>query len=237
MSNDIINIDELIKKRNPSELKKWVEEKMDQVGSTVEGEKSLLLRKGLAKQFMEEVYPLSLFGWRKFGTTEHILLQPVIGNQNYDAIITNLETTPISESYVEITQSHEGESDYLQRLLLQKRGVVDMHSPIKKEGTKKTGMHISTPYHPKVVTTNEVAIKELEKIIDAARRKEGKDYPFNTSPVIVFNDGPFFRMAVNDAYLDTFSKKYILNMHLRFSALYLVGWQNIFREFNLEKKV
>jgi len=64
---------------------------------------------------MEEAYPLAIFGWRKFDNTDQILLQSVIGNQNYDAVVTDLRSEPASQSYVEITQSHEGGSDYLRQ--------------------------------------------------------------------------------------------------------------------------
>jgi len=234
MSNEGISIEELTKKRTPSELLSWVKRKMDQIESTDEGERALRLREGLAKQLMEEVYPLAIFGWRKFGNTDQILMQPIIGNQSYDAVVTDLRSKPTSQSYVEITQSHEGENDYLRRLVLQQRGITFGHSPVIKKGTKKTGLQISIPLQ--VVSSNEVARDELRRIIDAAKRKTAKDYPINTSLVIVFNDDFFFRRAIDDATLDTFIKKYILKLDLRFSTLYLVGWQNVFREFSLGKR-
>ena len=57
MSNKGISVEELNRKRTPSELMKWVKLKMNQIGSTDEGEKVLRLREGPAKQLMEEVYP------------------------------------------------------------------------------------------------------------------------------------------------------------------------------------
>ena len=207
---------------------------MDQIESTDEGERALRLREGLAKQLMEEVYPLAIFGWRKFGNTDQILMQPIIGNQSYDAVITDLRSKPYYQSYVEITQSHEGESDYLRRLVLQEQGFVFGHDPVIKTGTKKTGRQVSIP--PKVVNRNEVARNELGKIVDAAKRKAAKDYPINTSLVIVFNDDLFFQRAIDDANLDTFVKKYILKLGLRFSTLYLVGWRNVFREFSVGER-
>jgi hypothetical protein len=234
MSNESVSIEELTKKRTPSELLTWVRLKMDQIESTDEGERALRLREGLAKQLMEEVYPLAIFGWHKFGNTDQILIHPIIGNQSYDAVVTDLRSKPASQSYVEITQSHEGESDYLRRLVLQKQGIVFMHGPVIKTGTKKTGRLVSTPV--KVVTPNEVARNELGKIVDAAKRKEAKDYPASTSLVIVINDDLFFQKAINNAKLDAFVKKDVLNLDLRFSTLYLVGWQeSIFREFSLCK--
>ena len=64
---------------------------------------------------MEEVYPLAIFGWCKFDNTDQILIQSVIVNQNYEAVVSDLKSEPASQSYVEITQSHEGESDYLRQ--------------------------------------------------------------------------------------------------------------------------
>lgn len=233
MLNEGISIEELTKKRTPSELLSWVKWKVDQMGSTYEGERTLRLHEGLAKQLEEEVYPLAIFGWRKFGNTDQILIQPIIGNQSYDAVVTDLRSKPASESYVEITQSHEGENDYLRRLVLQRQGFTFGHSPIIKKGTRET-RQVSIP--PKAVRPAEVARDELKRIFDAARRKEAKDYPINTSLTIVFNDDWFFRQAVDDTHLDTFVKENILKLDLRFSILYLIGWQKLFREFNLGKR-
>lgn len=234
MSNELVSIEELTKKRTPSELHSWVERKIKQVGSTDEGEKALRLHEGLAKQLMEEVYPLAMFGFRKFGNTDQVLMQPIIGDQSYDAIVTDLRSSPASQSYVEITQSHEGESDYLHSVVLHRQGYDFPHSPVHKIGTKKTGMQVST--QAEAFEVGEIANKELRKIVDAAKRKAGKDYPINTSLVIVFDDGLFFRKAIDDTALDTFVKNHILKLDLRFSTLYLIGWQNVFREFSLSKR-
>lgn len=234
MSNESVSVAELAKKRTPSELKRWVERKMDEIGSTDEGERALRLRKGRAKQLMEEVYPLAIFGFHKFGNTDQILLQPVVGNQSYDAIVTDLRCKTSPRSFVEITQSHEGESDYLRRLDLQRRGFTFGHSPVIKKGTKRTGLQVSI--EPEVVRTRDVARDELERIVGAAERKAAKDYPVDTWLIIVFNDDRFFRLAVDNAVLDAFVRERILNLDLRFSRLYLVGWKGrMFREFNLGK--
>jgi hypothetical protein len=234
MSDESISIEELTKKRTPSELMCWVKQKMEQIGATDEEEKALRLHEGLAKQLMEEVYPLAIFGWHKFGDTDRILLQPVIGSQNFDAIVTDLRTKPASQSYVEITQSHEGENDYLRRLVRQEQGFIFMPSDVTKTGTKKTGLKVSVKPN---VNSGEIAENELNRIVDAAKRKAGKDYPTNTSLIIVFDDDRFFQRRIDNATLGAFSRKYILRLDLRFSMLYLVGRrENVFREFNLAKR-
>lgn len=232
MSNEGISIEELTKKRTLSELLSWVEFKREQIASTEEGERALILHEGLAKQFEEEVYPLAIFGHRKFGNIDQILIQPVIGKR-YDAELTDLRIKPVSQSYIEITQSHEGENDYLRRLVLSRQGFV-FYGPANKKGTKKTGLQVSIP--PKVFSPYEVAHAELKRIFDAARRKESKDYPINTSLVIFFKDDLNFRKVVDDTQLDTFVKQNILSLDLRFSTLYLVGQYEKFREFDLSKK-
>ena len=70
MLEDVINIPELTKRRNPAELLRWVELKWDQIEFTDEGKKALIILIGLVKQLMEEVYPLTSFGSRKFGNTD-----------------------------------------------------------------------------------------------------------------------------------------------------------------------
>jgi hypothetical protein len=233
MSNEDISIEELTKKRTPPELMNWVERKIEQIGSTDEGLKALRLHEGLAKQLMEEVYPLALFGVRKFGNTDQVLMQPIIGDQSYDAIVTDLRSSPASQSYVEITQSHEGENDYLRNLELHRQGYVFPRSPVYKTGTKKTRIQVSIP--AKAFEVGEIARKELEKIVDAAKKKAGKDYPINTSLIIVFKDDWSFRRVIDDANLDAFAKRYILKLDLRFSTLHLVGWHSVFREFSIAK--
>ena len=109
MSNKNLGIDELAKWRTPSELLAWVEAKLDQIGSTDAGERALRFGEGLAKQFVEEVYPLAIFGVHKFGNADRILLRSVIGNQAYDAEVTDTACDRRPLGYIEITQSHEGE--------------------------------------------------------------------------------------------------------------------------------
>jgi len=232
MSHEGISVEELTKKRTPSELLSWVNWKRTQIASTEEGERTLILHKGLTKQFEEEVYPLALFGSRKYGDTDQILMQPTIG-KGYDAVVIDLGSRPTSESYIEITQSHEGENEYLRRLVLGLQGFAFGHSRAIKKGTREN-RQVSIP--PQVVTPSEVARDELKRIVDAARRKEAKDYPIDTSLIIVFDDDWFFRQVVDDTRLDIFIKENILKLDLRFSTLYLIGWHKVFREFNLGKR-
>ncbi len=231
MPNESISVDELTKKRTPLQLLDWVKQEVERLELTEEGHRELLLHEGLAKQLMEEVYPLAKFGTHKYDKTDQILIQLIRGSQNYDAVITDLRIEPPIQSYVEITQAHEGENQHLRSLVLYKNVIVPMLSPVIKKGTKKKGMQITTPNLATDVEQN--VIDEQWRIIEAAKRKAGKDYPFDTSLLIIFNDGLHFQNVVNDIELDAFTVEHVLNLDLRFSTLYLMGWYNVFREFSL----
>jgi len=234
MSNEVISQEELTKERTPSELWDWLLQKVKQICSTDEGIKDFRLQKGLWKQFVEEIAPLAIFGKHKFGDTDQVLFQPVIGNQNYDAIVIDLRTKPASQTFLEITQSHEGVSDYWRRRELLEKGFVFSYAPVIKEGSKKNRMFsilpVATPVEERVQ-------KELDRILEAVKRKTGKDYPANTSLIISFDDGPPFQEVMDNKKLDSFMNDKFANLDLRFSALYLVGRIRItFREFCLNKR-
>ncbi|MFC1905032.1 hypothetical protein ACFLXT_04670 [Chloroflexota bacterium] len=202
--------------------------------STNEGRKALTLHEGHAKKFVEEVLPLAKFGERKFGSTDQVLLQPVIG-QNYDAVVTDLRTQPASQFYVEITQSHEGENQYLRSLVLYNRGLVSPYGKVSKKGTKRTGMQVSV--EPGGAYIDEAARDELGRILAAAKNKASHDYPANCSLIIFFDDRNLhLPRVVDDVHLDDFVNRNILKLDLRFSALYLVGLVNVFREYSLAKR-
>ncbi len=236
MSNEFINVEELTKERTPSGLLSWWKRKNDEIYySTNEGRKALRLHnRGLPKKFVEEVLPLALFGVRKFGNTNEVLLQPVMG-QNYDAVVTDLRTRPPSQSFIEITQSHEGEKEYLISFVLHNKGFVSRYGTVSKTGTKRTGMQVSV--EPNAVPVEKAAKDDLERILAAVKKKAGKKYHANTSLVIFFDDSLHFPRVVDDAHLDDFVNENILNLDLRFSTLYLVGLDHVFREYSLIKKI
>jgi hypothetical protein len=149
-------------------------------------------------------------------------------------VVSDLRTQPASQSYIEITQSHEGENEYLRNLVLQRQGFVFTHGTVSKTGTQKTGLEVSV--QAEAVEVISVVEDELGRILDALKLKAAKDYPTNTSLVIIFDDSWHFQEYVDSAKLDNFVNKHILNLDLQFSTLYLVGRKNVFREFSIGKR-
>jgi hypothetical protein len=226
-----ITKEELERERTPPELSRWVASKFEEVSSNEKGEDSLILKEGILKQLVEEVYPLSIFGYRKFGETNKVLLKPIIGYQNYDAIIIYKNNEVEKREFIEITQSHEGEIDHLRRLFIKEHGYAFYHSPIKKTGTKKTRVDVSNKLE--AVRAEEIAKAEINRIKDAINRKISKEYPPDTALLIAFEDDLFFRLVVSNNILDSIINEYCSGLDIRFSYIYLVGLYRLFREYKM----
>jgi len=240
MSTKYVSKDEIEKERTPSELWDWLISKVKQICSTPTGLKAFRLQKDkekLIKKLVEEIAPLAIFGQQKFGNTNKVLLKPVIGSQNYDAEIIDKRTEPTDKCYIEITQAHEGENDYFRRCELLKNGYVFSNAPVIKKGKGKS-LTVSIP--PEATPVEEGVKKELNRIVDAAKRKAGKDYPDNTSLIIFFDDAELSEerlKVLNCPTLDDFVKKKLLPLDLRFTMLYLVGEvQELFREYPIKRQ-
>jgi hypothetical protein len=232
MHEEIITEEELTAERTPRELINWVEAKIENVALTANGEGVIRLREGLAKQLVEEVYPLAIFALKKYGEIDSVYIKPITGSQNYDAILTDYSCSPALVSYVEVTQAHEGEAEYLRALHLQRYGYVPGTGTIKKIGTKKTGLGVSAQLEAKSVIV--AAEDEFRKILDAIKRKEGKDYQANTCLVVKFDDGHMFRRAINDVAIDKFMHDNVMGLDLRFNEVFLVGkFKEVFRQYGL----
>jgi hypothetical protein len=73
---------------------------------------------GLYKEFWDEIVPLSLYAQKTF--PQHYKVQPVLGNQGYDANLFDGNNTLVGR--IEITYPHDGQSSAEDGRLLASRG-------------------------------------------------------------------------------------------------------------------
>jgi hypothetical protein len=236
MASEWVSKEELEKERTPSELWGWLIQKVNQICSTEEGTRAFRLQNDngkLIKKLVEEIIPLSIFGTHKFGHTDHVFLKPVIGSQpDYDAIVIDSRIAPVSKTFLEITQAHEGEGDYWRRCELLEKGSVPSRAPVIKTGEGKKH-RVSIPYE---ATSVEEDLKdELNRIVMATKRKADKDKPAHPSLIVFFDDTILTEERLQilcHEDIDSFVQQRILSLDLRFSKLYLVGEaRDIFREY------
>jgi hypothetical protein len=213
--------EELEAPRSAGKLLPWVERRMEDIASTEEGKHAIRFREGLAKQLVEEMFPLGIFAMHYFGDTEDVMIQLVLGSQNYDAIIADNREPKLPFSYIEVTQAHEGQNERLRMLALEREGHVSTLGPVSKVGTKATG--ISVEVEEVALGHDDVRSREFSRVKDAILRKTGKCYPPDTALLVVFDD---YISVKDDEDLNALREcvQALLPQLSKFRWLGVVGW-------------
>lgn len=204
--------------RTPAELLEWVKEKTRLLRSISGGDSQLLPRTGLARKFLDEMYPLSLLAKHLFGERLDVVCKPNLENDEFDAIVIDYRDPPLRVQKIEFVHAILCYEEFLHRLYLQQKAPVFTFG---KLGSKeKKSAYASDAAVPHVVLLN----KGLELLVKVARTKSGKAYGRDTSLVIVFDDYATFKARDDVAKLEQFINAEILPMDLDFERLFLLGW-------------
>jgi hypothetical protein len=172
--------------RSAAEFRPFVETAIESICSCLDGKLQIRFRKGIAKPLIEEALPLGLLCKCYFKADPRVTVKHVLGNQNYDAEIVDNRPWPAPFRYIEITQAHQGENEYLRMLALDRDGHVNVLGGVRKTGTKHTGITVEVENEAK--RHSDVLAAELKRIREAISRKAGKSYPGNTGLLVVFDD-------------------------------------------------
>ena len=116
---------ELEKTRNARTWESWVRAKIKEIGLTSEGKTAVRLHEGLAKELLEEAFPMSVFASLHYGKSRCVRFRHHVGNQNYDATVNDyrlFRRLPIK--FLEVTLARLGEDEYLRAMKLDKTGSV-----------------------------------------------------------------------------------------------------------------
>ena len=219
-----ITKEELETPRVASEVRLWVEAKLEEIGSTKEGKHAVRFREEHTKELTEEALPLGIFCDHYFKGSELVTIQHLIGNQNYDATIDDKRPDKTILEYLEITQAHEGEDAHLRMLKLEDDGHVNSFGHVTKEGTKRTGITVEVENEARehsVIINN-----ELKRIYDVAVKKSKKEYPENTGIIIICDDYIAFRDSDDVAQLNTYIQDTVLPLLTNFKMVFVIGWSS-----------
>lgn len=157
--------DEIEKTRSPRGLRQFVMRRITQICRLTNERHDALRKKGIYKVFSDEIIPLSIFCLKTYPNTYTV--QPVIGNQGYDAIVRD-EKWNIYD-HIELTLPHDGLSAANNARLVVERGhsEIDMYRP---------GENLN---------------RMFSLILKACQNKSIKDYS-NCSLVVCLNFSPPF---------------------------------------------
>ena len=114
----LITKEELEKRRTPSQLQEFVANVRKRVEADSEQLRLGRRKKGLYKEFVDEIVPLADFAPHIY--PDDVFLQPVIGNQGYDAIVFDNSGAEIDR--IEIAKPYDGKKVSKDNDLLEDRG-------------------------------------------------------------------------------------------------------------------
>lgn len=218
---NFVTKEELMEERTPQKLVEWFDRKIQEITQQEDGKNAIRMREGYCKELMEEIYPLKVFASWQFGDRTDVTLKPVIGNQNYDALIIDHAFDPPHESKLEITMALGNDEYFLKRLMLQKEGWAPISGYIEKTGTKNKGRNL-TP-HPGVRRLEDYLENQKNLIGKALEKKLQKEYETNTSLLIIFEDATTFDETKIKEELCCFVESKLGAEKTQFLHLYLIG--------------
>ena len=211
-----------MEERTPQKLVEWFDQKIQEIAQQEDGKNAIRMREGYCKQLMEEIYPLKVFAFWQFGDRTDVTLQPVIGSQNYDALIIDHAFYPPHESRLEITMAL-GDDEYLKRFMLREKpsSPTPISGYIEKTGTQNTGINLTSHLH--VRRLEDYLEKQKNLIGKALKKKLQKEYETNTSLLIIFEDATTFDETKIKEELCCFVESKLGAEKTQFLHLYLIG--------------
>lgn len=109
--------------RTPSELRAFVEAVTEEVNTDETERHKGIMKTGVYKRYIEEVLPLSYYAGIEY--SDQYRIQPVKGNQGYDANVFNSAGNLVER--IEITSPQDGRAEAEDARLLVERGYGEAH--------------------------------------------------------------------------------------------------------------
>jgi hypothetical protein len=222
--SSILTREDIEKERTPDELSLWWEKKNREFAKTREGHHYALLKKGLAKKFYDEIYPLNLLSNILYAGQSEIRCIPNLGNENFDAIIRDYSHSPIYEQKIEFTLAIDGHDDHLRMKYFVEHGHVSLTGPLKCRGTEKTGHKISVKNEP---ACHVESLQNYFSLIKRSAVKKCKPKNYGKDHVLVIsiedNLPPRYDNSRDIDALNEFIKSNVVNLPLDFGELYILG--------------
>lgn len=110
---------ELEQRRSPAALREFVVRLKEAVNADEHERHCGHLKKGLYKQFLDEIIPLSRFAILAY--PENYEVRPVLGNQGYDALVFDELGKEVDR--IEITTPHDGATEAIDAKLVVSQGI------------------------------------------------------------------------------------------------------------------
>lgn len=230
---DVLAQEELEVSRTAAEMLEWVNTAHARFTASRELKEAFREGKLLAKELMEESFPIALFANKYFSASEDVAISQIIGNQKHDAIVNDRRAEPSKVEFIEVTVSDSTYEDSLRMEILNRDGNVAATGPVQVEGSRR---------NRKVLEATSVAVKventrseHLSRILAAIEKKCKNTYPDGTALVVRVDDALAFKNDEDCAVLDDLAKSTLVPMisDREFVALALVGIRGFYLAYEL----
>jgi len=214
----ILNIEDMEKPRSIIEFRSWVESIYELISKNKVLVNYTRQKKGLSKEYLQEIYPLLRFAEAKYGQTHDVVLRPKIGSQRYDAIVSEVKTNITYK--VEITFAVNGYEELHRMLLLEKNGSISTYADLDIKGSKNKGYNYNIKHNS---SRDDIFNKYIQYVEDVAIKKIKKTYE-NVPVLIVGVDDVMVLWNKNDAneFKDIINAK-LGHLNHKFQQIWVVG--------------
>lgn len=226
MSQPIITQAELETPRSAADMHAWVDEAARRFNTK---ELKAQAREGryFAKELFAEARPMALFAHRYYEASPAVVVQHVIGNQNFDGIIVDKRTKPAPIQYLEVTTTLMTYEDSLRMELLNTQGHAPAFGAISAVGPKhrRVAIRARSEAHEHAAIVGQ----HLRSVADAVLRKAAKAYEPKTALIVAVDDYLAFRECSDIAELDRVACETLLPALCKtnFILLALVGSNSV----------
>jgi hypothetical protein len=128
---------------------------------------------------MGEALPLALFANRYYKASADVIIQHVLGNQNYDATVTDSRPHPEPIEYLEVTTTLMSYADSLRLELMTAQGHAPAYGSVTAVGPKHNRTAIVA--ESIALEHSSIVAKHLQRVHTAVSKKAGKPYQPNTA--------------------------------------------------------
>jgi hypothetical protein len=147
--------------------------------------------KRFADRLVLEARPMALFAFRYFDASPNVVIQHVLGNQNYDGIVDDRRPQPDSLHYLEVTTTLKTYEESLRMELLTQQGHAPAYGRVIAQGPRHSRRAIRA--EGGVRDHRQTRAEHLALVENAVARKAKKDYEPNTALIVAVDDSVPFR--------------------------------------------
>jgi len=221
-ASEILDRADMERPRSPQELRTWALQKCADFGASPEGKRFARSGAELPKKFYDEILPLSIFALHEYGSRTDVLVQPHLGNDNFDAKIEIKKASGPQAIFVETTYAKDGYDESLRMEVLTREGHVWLTGPVSVSGLRGTPNRFVS-VEPEAASHTETVENYLQlleaRVVAKSQVSYGKDHVL----LVAVDD---YRPLVQDCdwqLLDQRARSLISRLRLDFGRVAMVG--------------